>query len=52
MIVLIENVFYYIPERPPTSIFFKFLASSIVIVNLPAVGTYRSEKQISPNLFS
>lgn len=28
----------------------RFLASSIVTVNLPAVGTYRSEKQMSPNL--
>ena len=41
-----------LPERPPTSIFFRFLASRITTVNLPAVGTYRSEKQMSPSLFS
>ncbi len=40
------------PERPPTSIFFKFLASKMTMVSLPAVGTYLIEKQISPNLFS
>ncbi len=43
---------FSLPERPPTSIFLRFFASSIVTVNLPAVGTYRREKQMSPNLFS
>ena len=42
----------FIPDNPPTSIFFRFLASRTTTVNLPAVGTYRNEKQISPSLFS
>ena len=29
----------YLPESPPTSIFFRFLASRIQMVSLPAVGT-------------
>lgn len=37
------------PDSPPTSIFFRFLASMMLIVNLPAVGTYRREMQISPS---
>lgn len=39
----------YLPDNPPTSIFFRFFASKITTVNLPAVGTYRNEKQMSPN---
>lgn len=39
----------YLPDNPPTSIFFKFFASRITTVNLPAVGTYRNEKQMSPS---
>lgn len=38
-----------LPDRPPTSIFFRFLASRMTTVSLPAVGTYRSEKQMSPS---
>lgn len=41
-----------LPDNPPTSIFFKFLASKITTVSLPAVGTYRKEKQMSPSLLS
>lgn len=41
-----------LPDSPPTSIFFKFFASRITTVNLPAVGTYLKEKQMSPNLLS
>ena len=37
------------PDKPPTSIFFRFLASRMTTVSLPAVGTYRREKQISPS---
>lgn len=37
------------PERPPTSIFFRFLASRMQTVSFPAVGTYRREMQISPS---
>lgn len=29
----------FLPESPPTSIFFKFLASNITTVSFPAVGT-------------
>ena len=39
----------YLPDNPPTSIFFRFFASNITTVNLPAVGTYLNEKQMSPN---
>lgn len=42
----------YSPESPPTSIFFRFFASRMTTVSLPAVGTYRSEKHMSPSLFS
>jgi len=28
-----------VPDNPPTSIFFKFLASSMTTVSFPAVGT-------------
>ena len=42
-------IFTYGSERPPTSIFFRFFASKIIIVSLPAVGTYLSEKQMSPS---
>ena len=42
----------HIPDKPPTSIFFRFLASKTTTVSFPAVGTYRREKQISPSLFS
>lgn len=42
----------FLPDKPPTSIFFKFFASNITTVSFPAVGTYLKEKQISPNLFS
>jgi hypothetical protein len=41
-----------IPDNPPTSIFFRFLASRMTTVSLPAVGTYLKEKQMSPSLFS
>lgn len=41
-----------VPDNPPTSIFFKFLASNITTVSFPAVGTYLNEKQMSPNLLS
>lgn len=43
-----SSLFNFLPESPARSILRRFLASSIVTVNLPAVGTYRSEKQISP----
>lgn len=39
----------HLPERPPTSIFFRFLASRMQTVSFPAVGTYRREMQISPS---
>lgn len=42
----------YTPDSPPTSIFLRFLASRMTTVSLPAVGTYLSEKQMSPSLFS
>lgn len=29
----------HVPDRPPTSIFFRFLASRMQTVSLPAVGT-------------
>lgn len=29
----------HVPERPPTSIFFRFLASKMQTVSFPAVGT-------------
>lgn len=48
----ISAILTYGSERPPTSIFFKFLASSMTTVSLPAVGTQRREKQISPSLLS
>ena len=38
-----------LPERPPTSIFLRFLASKMTMVSFPAVGTYRSEKHTSPS---
>ena len=38
-----------IPESPPTSIFFKFFASSMTIVSFPEFGTYRREKHMSPS---
>lgn len=47
-----DDFFVCSPDSPPTSIFFKFFASRITTVSLPAVGTYRSEKQMSPRLFS
>lgn len=37
------------PDSPPTSIFFRFLASKITTVNFPAVGTYLSDRQTSPS---
>lgn len=37
------------PDRPPTSIFFRFFASRMTTVSLPAVGTQRREKQMSPS---
>lgn len=37
------------PDKPPTSIFFKFFASRMTTVSLPAVGTQRREKQMSPS---
>ena len=37
------------PESPPTSIFLRFFASRTTTVNFPEFGTYRSEKQMSPN---
>ena len=37
------------PDRPPTSIFLRFLASRMTMVSLPEFGTYRSEKQMSPS---
>ena len=53
-IIIIGRIFSIeiIPDSPPTSIFFKFLASRMTTVSFPAVGTYRREKQISPSLFS
>lgn len=38
-----------LPDKPPTSIFFRFFASMMFTVSFPAVGTYRSEMQISPS---
>lgn len=47
--VHIKNHFSSSPDKPPTSIFFRFLASRMTTVSLPAVGTYRREKQMSPS---
>ena len=38
-----------LPDKPPTSIFFRFFASMMFTVSFPAVGTYRKEMQISPS---
>jgi len=35
-------------DKPPKSIFFRFLHSKMQTVSLPDVGTYRKEKQTSP----
>lgn len=43
------KVMVSLPDKPPTSIFFRFLASKTTTVSFPAVGTYRREKQISPS---
>ena len=40
------------PAKPAMSIGLRFLHSSITTVNLPAVGTYRNEKQMSPSFLS
>ena len=40
---------YVLPDSPQASIFFRFLASRMQTVSLPAVGTYRREMQISPS---
>lgn len=37
------------PDNPPTSIFFRFLASRITTVSFPAVGTYLKDKHMSPS---
>jgi hypothetical protein len=37
-----------LPEAPVMSIFLRFLHSRMPTVSFPEVGTYRSEKQISP----
>lgn len=37
------------PDNPPTSIFFRFLASKITTVSFPAVGTYLKDKHMSPS---
>lgn len=50
--VTVNSCKKFLPDSPPTSIFFKFFASRITTVNLPAVGTYLKEKQMSPNLLS
>lgn len=50
--VTVDSCKEFLPDSPPTSIFFKFFASRITTVNLPAVGTYLKEKQMSPNLLS
>lgn len=34
-----RGLFLCLPDKPPTSIFFRFLASRIQMVSLPAVGT-------------
>ena len=39
----------YGSDRPQASIFFKFFASRMTTLNLPDVGTYRKEKQMSPS---
>lgn len=39
----------YLPDKPPTSIFFRFFASMMFTVSFPAVGTYRKEMQMSPS---
>jgi hypothetical protein len=37
-----------LPEAPVMSIFLRFLHSRMPTVSFPEVGTYRSEKQMSP----